>query len=66
MRPDQAAAIDAAFARGDDPGPMAGVPVTIKVNIDNVNDTVYYSSLYQAWPTLGAGRSVRITLTSKF
>lgn len=39
---------------------------TIKVNIDNVNDTVYYSSLYQAWPTLGAGRSVRITLTSKF
>ena len=37
-RPDdvlaQAAAIDAAFARGDDPGPMAGVPVTIKVNVD--------------------------------
>ena len=30
----QAAAIDAALARGEDPGPMAGVPVTVKVNID--------------------------------
>src|SRR6187551_332712 len=30
----QAAAIDAAIARGDDPGPLAGVPVTVKVNID--------------------------------
>jgi amidase len=30
----QAAAIDAAFARGEDPGPLAGVPVTIKVNVD--------------------------------
>jgi len=26
--------IDAAFARGDDPGLLAGVPVTVKVNID--------------------------------
>ena len=37
-RPDEvlarAAAIDAALARGDDPGPLAGVPVTIKVNVD--------------------------------
>jgi amidase len=37
-RPDdvlaQAAAIDATIARGDDPGPLAGVPVTIKVNAD--------------------------------
>lgn len=39
---------------------------TVKFNIDNIADTVYYSSLYQAWPTLGAGRSVRATLTSKF
>lgn len=30
----QAAAIDAAIARGEDPGPLAGVPVTIKVNAD--------------------------------
>ncbi len=29
-----AAAIDAALARGEDPGPLAGVPVTIKVNAD--------------------------------
>ncbi|KWV60868.1 amidase [Bradyrhizobium macuxiense] len=37
-RPDdvlaQAASIDAAIARGDDVGPLAGVPVTIKVNVD--------------------------------
>ncbi|RYY72875.1 MAG: amidase, partial [Comamonadaceae bacterium] len=30
----RAGAIDAALARGDDPGPLAGVPVTVKVNID--------------------------------
>ncbi|MFC5497898.1 amidase family protein [Caenimonas terrae] len=30
----QARAIDAAIARGEDPGPLAGVPVTTKVNID--------------------------------
>ncbi len=30
----QAKAVDAAIARGDDPGPLAGVPVTTKVNID--------------------------------
>jgi amidase len=29
-----AAAVDAAIARGEDPGPLAGVPVTIKVNVD--------------------------------
>ncbi|WP_431300965.1 amidase [Tabrizicola sp. BL-A-41-H6] len=29
-----AAGIDAALARGEDPGPLAGVPVTVKVNID--------------------------------
>lgn len=32
----QAAAIDATIARGDDPGPLAGVPTTIKVNADQV------------------------------
>jgi amidase len=30
----EAAAVDAALARGEEPGPLAGVPVTIKVNID--------------------------------
>jgi amidase len=37
-RPDQvlkqAGEVDAAIARGDDPGSLAGVPVTIKVNVD--------------------------------
>src|SRR3984885_1966463 len=40
-RPDdvlsQAATVDAAIARGDDPGVLAGVPVTIKVNIDQAD-----------------------------
>lgn len=39
---------------------------TLKFNLDNINDTVYYSSLYQAWPTLGTARSLRATWTSKF
>jgi amidase len=30
----QAAGIDAAIARGEDTGPLGGVPVTIKVNVD--------------------------------
>ncbi len=30
----QASAVDAAIGRGEDPGPLAGVPVTVKVNID--------------------------------
>lgn len=29
-----AGAVDAAFARGEDPGPLAGVPITVKVNLD--------------------------------
>lgn len=37
-RPDsvraRAVAVDAAIARGDDPGVLAGVPVTVKVNVD--------------------------------
>lgn len=32
----QAAAVDAAIARGEDPGCLAGVPVTIKVNVDQI------------------------------
>jgi amidase len=30
----EAARVDAAIARGEDPGPLAGVPITIKVNAD--------------------------------
>ncbi|MBR0714839.1 amidase family protein [Bradyrhizobium liaoningense] len=30
----QAASVDAAVARGEDPGLLAGVPVTVKVNVD--------------------------------
>ncbi len=30
----RAAEVDAALARGEDPGPLAGVPVTVKVNVD--------------------------------
>ncbi|MCU0904102.1 MAG: amidase, partial [Tabrizicola sp.] len=30
----EARALDARLARGEDPGPLAGVPVTVKVNID--------------------------------
>ena len=37
-RPDEvlkrADAIDAALKRGEDPGPLAGVPITVKVNVD--------------------------------
>ena len=32
----EAAAIDAAIARSEEVGPLAGVPVTVKVNIDQV------------------------------
>jgi len=32
----QAAAIDAAIGRGEDVGPLGGVPVTVKVNIDQI------------------------------
>ena len=35
----QAAAIDAALARNENPGALAGVPVTVKVNIDQVGFT---------------------------
>ncbi|MGI1660979.1 amidase family protein [Palleronia sp. KMU-117] len=31
---DTARQVDAALARGEDPGPLSGVPVTIKVNVD--------------------------------
>ncbi len=31
---EQADAVDRKIARGDDPGPLAGVPVTVKINVD--------------------------------
>lgn len=39
---------------------------TVKLNIDNLTNQVYYSSLYQGWPTPAALRTVRMTLTSRF
>ncbi|WP_394844852.1 amidase family protein [Pendulispora brunnea] len=30
----QASKVDEALARGEDPGPLAGVPVTVKINVD--------------------------------
>src|SRR5262249_29882613 len=31
---EQADRVDSVLARGNDPGPLAGVPVTVKINID--------------------------------
>ena len=39
---------------------------TVKLNVDNLGNKVYYSSLYQGWPTAAPLRTVRMTLTSKF
>ena len=59
-RPDdvlaQAGAIDAAIARNEDIGPLAGVPVTVKVNIDqkgfaNTNGVKLQRDLDRAAPT---------------
>ncbi len=51
-RPDdvlsQAAAVDAAIARHEDPGPLAGVPVTIKVNCDQASFTSTNGTRLQA------------------
>ncbi len=39
---------------------------TVKLNVDNLTNKVYYSSLYREWPTPATLRTVRLTLTSKF
>jgi catecholate siderophore receptor len=39
---------------------------TVKLNIDNLFDKVYYNTLYRGFAAPGAERSVRVTLTSKF
>ncbi|WP_431096932.1 TonB-dependent receptor [Polaromonas aquatica] len=39
---------------------------TVKLNIDNLFDKVYYNTLYRGFAAPGDARSVRVTLTSKF
>ena len=39
---------------------------TIKLNIDNLFNKVYYNTLYRGFAAPGDERSVRLTLTSKF
>lgn len=39
---------------------------TLKLNIDNLFDKVYYNTLYRGFAAPGDERSVRLTLTSKF
>ena len=39
---------------------------TVKLNIDNLFDKVYFNSLYRGFAAPGLERSVRVTLTSKF
>jgi len=39
---------------------------TVKLNIDNIFDKVYYNTLYRGFAAPGDARSVRVTLTSKF
>lgn len=39
---------------------------TFRLNIDNLTDKVYYSSLYQAWPSMAPLRTVRVTWTGRF
>lgn len=39
---------------------------SVKLNIDNLFDKVYYNTLYRGFAAPGDARSVRLTLTSKF
>lgn len=39
---------------------------SFRLNVDNLTSKVYYSSLYQAWPSMGALRTVRATWTGHF
>ena len=39
---------------------------SIKLNIDNLFDKVYFNTLYRGFAAPGDARSVRVTLTSKF
>jgi catecholate siderophore receptor len=39
---------------------------TLRVNVDNLADRLYYAQLYQAWPTPAVGRTVRLTWSGRF
>jgi catecholate siderophore receptor len=39
---------------------------SFRLNIDNLTDKVYYSSLYQGWPSVAPLRTVRATWTGRF
>ena len=39
---------------------------TVKLNIDNALNKVYFNALYRGFAAPGPERSVRVTLTSKF
>ena len=39
---------------------------TLKLNVDNLFDKVYYNTLYRGFAAPGDERSVRVTLTAKF
>ena len=39
---------------------------TVKLNVDNLFDKLYYNTLYRGFAAPGAERSVKVTLTSKF
>ena len=39
---------------------------TVKLNIDNAFNKVYFNALYRGFAAPGPQRSVRVTLTSKF
>jgi catecholate siderophore receptor len=39
---------------------------TLRLNVDNLTDKLYYSQLYQGWPTPAVGRTVRVTWSGKF
>lgn len=38
----------------------------LRVNVDNLTDKLYYNQLYQAWPTVAVGRTVRVTWSGRF
>src|SRR5262249_10893035 len=44
---EQAHRIDGLMARGEDPGPLAGVPVTVKINTDQAGFATTNGTLFQ-------------------